>query len=180
MSKRKAISKRVRFSVFARDNFTCVYCGEQPPAVVLNLEHVIPVCKGGTDDEANLRTACWDCNAGKGDKEIGETIPIDADGFRQAQELAEQQMKAQQLADAIQARKDYRQQVVNLWCNALGLKQSSNRTISTIVNLIDEFDAVTVCEWIEIAAAKCYYDDTDAIKYVCGIARKRREADANA
>lgn len=179
MAKRKSISKRVRFSVFARDNFTCVYCGQQPPAVVLNLEHVIPVCKGGTDDEANLRTACWDCNAGKGAKEIGETIPTDADGFRQAQELAEQQRKAQQLADAIESRKQYRQEIVNLWCETIGEKTCDKRSVSTVMNLIDEFGASTVGEWLEIVSSKTM-TELKSIKYLCGIARNVREEAGNA
>ena len=56
--KRKAISKSIRFSVFARDQFTCVYCGKSPPEVKLVIDHVIPVVKGGTNDEDNLTSSC--------------------------------------------------------------------------------------------------------------------------
>ena len=70
MTARKAISKRLRFAIFARDKFTCRYCGKQPPEVVLVIDHMIPVAEGGTNEETNLITSC-PCNAGK-----GKTVPI--------------------------------------------------------------------------------------------------------
>lgn len=69
-SKRKGISKRLRFEIFKRDGFTCRYCGRNPPTVVLNVDHIMPVSKGGTNDLDNLITACFDCNSGKSDKEL--------------------------------------------------------------------------------------------------------------
>lgn len=63
--KRKPISKRVRFEVFKRDRFMCQYCGQTPPAVVLEVDHVLPVSAGGTNALHNLVSACFDCNRGK-------------------------------------------------------------------------------------------------------------------
>lgn len=60
------ISKKLRFEVFKRDQFQCLYCGRNPPVVVLEVDHIHPVSLGGTDDEFNLVTACFDCNRGKG------------------------------------------------------------------------------------------------------------------
>ncbi len=59
-----AVSKRTRFEVLRRDNFTCRYCRSTEGA--LTIDHVIPVALGGTDDPDNLVAACHDCNAGKG------------------------------------------------------------------------------------------------------------------
>lgn len=67
MAKRKGLSKKRRFMVFRRDLFTCQYCGRTPPDVSLEVDHIIPVSKGGTNADDNLRTACFDCNRGKGD-----------------------------------------------------------------------------------------------------------------
>lgn len=60
-----ALSVRTRFEVFKRDDFTCQYCGKRSPEVVLEVDHIVPVCDGGGDDPVNLRTSCWDCNRGK-------------------------------------------------------------------------------------------------------------------
>ena len=62
---RKPLGKRVRFEVFKRDGFLCVYCGAHPPAVLLEVDHVIPVAGGGGDEIDNLVTSCQPCNAGK-------------------------------------------------------------------------------------------------------------------
>ena len=69
-NKREPISRKKRFEIFARDNFTCQYCGQKAPQVVLHVDHIHPVSKGGTNDPSNLVTACSSCNTGKGASEI--------------------------------------------------------------------------------------------------------------
>ena len=70
--KRKAISKRIRFEVFKRDKFACQYCGKTAPDVILVIDHVHPVSKGGENSLLNLLTACESCNSGKGDKTLSD------------------------------------------------------------------------------------------------------------
>jgi HNH endonuclease len=61
-----AVSKRLRYEVFRRDNHACRYCGATAPDVKLTIDHVTPKALGGSDtDPANLVTACEPCNAGK-------------------------------------------------------------------------------------------------------------------
>lgn len=99
---RKAISKGTRFDIFKRDGFTCQYCGAQPPAVVLVVDHIHPVCEGGSTDQDNLTTSCESCNQGKAGKPL-DVMPNrpDADLLYLAaqQELAElrryQEIKAE-------------------------------------------------------------------------------------
>jgi 5-methylcytosine-specific restriction endonuclease McrA len=57
--------QRLRWQVLERDNFTCRYCGQSAPNVVLEADHVIPVADGGDDSMENLVTACRSCNQGK-------------------------------------------------------------------------------------------------------------------
>jgi hypothetical protein len=59
------VSTRTRFEIFKRDDFQCKYCGRRSPEVVLEVDHIVPSCEGGTDDSVNLTTSCWDCNRGK-------------------------------------------------------------------------------------------------------------------
>lgn len=65
MAKRKGIGKKLRFDVFKRDKFTCQYCGMKAPDVILAIDHVHPVSKGGTNELLNLLTSCTACNSGK-------------------------------------------------------------------------------------------------------------------
>lgn len=67
---RRAPSIRLRFAVFARDGFTCVYCGRKPPEVELSPDHVVPFSKGGKTVLENLVTSCRQCNAGKADSDL--------------------------------------------------------------------------------------------------------------
>lgn len=60
-----AISKRLRFEIFRRDNHACRYCGATAPEAKLTVDHVTPTALGGGDEPANLVTACSDCNSGK-------------------------------------------------------------------------------------------------------------------
>lgn len=64
---RSPISPKLRFDVLRRDKYVCQYCGACGPDVELEVDHVIPVSRGGTDDIDNLKTTCFDCNRGKGD-----------------------------------------------------------------------------------------------------------------
>lgn len=60
-----AVTKLLRFEVFKRDGFQCAYCGQVPPNVILELDHINPKSEGGGDDINNLLTSCFDCNRGK-------------------------------------------------------------------------------------------------------------------
>ena len=55
-----------RNGIFERDEYRCVYCGEQFPADELTLDHVQPRVRGGDRSEGNLVTACRACNTLKG------------------------------------------------------------------------------------------------------------------
>jgi hypothetical protein len=67
---RRTITPALRFGVFRRDSFTCQYCGRRAPKVILHVDHIVPVAAGGTNDLANLRTACQACNEGKGARRL--------------------------------------------------------------------------------------------------------------
>ena len=57
------VTKRTRYEVLKRDNFTCRYC--RSTGDELTVDHVTPVALGGSDHFDNLVAACRDCNAGK-------------------------------------------------------------------------------------------------------------------
>ena len=64
--------------LFARDRYRCQYCGrtqvELKPRESLTRDHLIPISRGGTNEWANVVTACSPCNTRKGNRmpeEIG-------------------------------------------------------------------------------------------------------------
>jgi hypothetical protein len=75
-TKRKSISKKIRFEVFKRDGFKCQYCGAKSPDVLLHVDHIEPVSKGGANDVMNLITSCEPCNLGKSDVRLDDDSVI--------------------------------------------------------------------------------------------------------
>ena len=65
MSKRRTLPKSLRVQVLARDSYRCRMCGRSSDEVALEVDHVVPVASGGTDELSNLATLCRDCNVGK-------------------------------------------------------------------------------------------------------------------
>lgn len=58
-------SVRTRFLVFKHDQFACVLCGRSGVGVKLEVDHKIPLSKGGSNRLDNLQTLCFECNRGK-------------------------------------------------------------------------------------------------------------------
>jgi 5-methylcytosine-specific restriction endonuclease McrA len=87
---RNSISQTKRQIIFARDNWSCIYCGKhatlsirklsRPMRSVIDLrdesgrqfqvDHIIPVAKSGDNSFNNLGTTCHSCNNKKSDKII--------------------------------------------------------------------------------------------------------------
>lgn len=65
----------VRAFVFARDGEKCSYCGDETGP--FQLEHILPVARGGSHEADNLAVACRSCNCSKGSKTLEEWRPSD-------------------------------------------------------------------------------------------------------
>ncbi len=63
--------KLSRRTIFARDQFTCQYCGSASKD--LTIDHVVPRRHGGPTVWENLVCSCRRCNMKKGDKMLTQT-----------------------------------------------------------------------------------------------------------
>lgn len=184
-----SISKSLRFEIFARDSFTCQYCGRRPPEVVLELDHIHPRAKGGSDELTNLLTSCWDCNRGKSAKVISEVAPRpDADLMllRAEQEIAEAEryLQAKERRDALMGK--MRAALSGMWTEYLGQELPAT---SVWTHWLNKYGPEEVEIAINKCSAKIPYSDlgsgsdhrrmTECSKYVAGILKRRLE-DANA
>ncbi|MBR5027361.1 HNH endonuclease [Candidatus Saccharibacteria bacterium] len=71
-AQRAAMTNDLREAIKKRDNYTCCKCGNsvyKEPNLLLEVDHIIPVSKGGKTEADNLQTLCWRCNRLKGNKE---------------------------------------------------------------------------------------------------------------
>ena len=171
-AERRPLSKRVRFDVFKRDGFRCSYCGRHPPDVLLECDHIVPVCEGGDDGPDNLTTACFDCNRGKGG------VPLTVVPRSLADKGAEVAEREEQLAGyraIMQARADRIEddawQVVKLlFPPAPGETATVRRDwLQSVKTFNGRLDLHEVKEAAEIAWARKAGGDTARFKYFCGI-----------
>ena len=66
---RKLMTKELREKIAYRDNYTCQICGKTMfDGVGLQIDHIIPVSKGGKSVPSNLRVLCSKCNGKKSNR----------------------------------------------------------------------------------------------------------------
>lgn len=68
-AQRALMTARLREAIKRRDNYTCRYCHvsvAREPHLLLEVDHITPVARGGLSTPENLQTLCWRCNRSKG------------------------------------------------------------------------------------------------------------------
>lgn len=68
---RALMTAKLRDEIKERDNYTCCSCNNSiynEPNLLLEIDHIIPLSKGGLTEKSNLQTLCWKCNRKKGSK----------------------------------------------------------------------------------------------------------------
>ena len=61
-AKRKSLPVSLRFRIWA---MPCAICGDSGD---IEIDHIVPLAKGGTNDESNLQPLCHQCHSRKGAK----------------------------------------------------------------------------------------------------------------
>ena len=71
MTARRRLSPKTRAALFVTHKGICWLCGEPIKAgETWHVEHKLPLCLGGSNDDDNLGPAHADCNASKAAKEV--------------------------------------------------------------------------------------------------------------
>lgn len=68
---RALMTSKLREEIKIRDNYACKKCNlsiRDEKNLLLEIDHIIPLSKGGITSEDNLQTLCWRCNRSKGAK----------------------------------------------------------------------------------------------------------------
>lgn len=167
---RLAISKKLRFDVFKRDEFRCVYCGATPSeTVVLECDHVVPVSDGGATDIDNLVTACFTCNRGKSATPL-TVVPQSME--EKAAEIAEREAQIRAYYNIIEARRERRDDelwsVADVYMERFHDDSIQRSRLASIRTLLDRLDYFEVLEAMEIAVNR-HHSRGVAFRYFCGI-----------
>lgn len=169
MAARKSLSKKTRFEVFKRDGFKCMYCGAHPPAVLLEVDHVVAVAAGGGNDMDNLVTSCEPCNRGKGARDLS-AVP---EGLAEkAAAVSEREAQLKGYHTVMEAKRDRLDEqsweLMNMWRD---VQDNAPRDwMNSMRMFIDKLGYFEVREAIEIAMAKGWtYSEQKTWRYFCGI-----------
>ena len=183
---RKSTGKRIRFEIFKRDGFKCVYCGSSPVQSVLRIDHVLPVAEGGTNAPENLVTSCHDCNSGKSsvklnDKKLSKP-DINGAHKEHVEQLKQFLLIQKEIADA---RREYAEEIADYWINTVG--PMTEDMFNRLAILVKEWPHEKLIEAIDITARKMggqsstfsSWKANNQAKYFHGIIRKWRSDNAN-
>lgn len=175
--KREAISKRTRFEIFNRDGFTCRYCGGQSDQVKLVIDHIKPVCSGGTNDPTNLITSCESCNQGKAGNQLKNTTQIEAHRLALAQEFRELNAISVAAIEAQRLSSELRQSICNEYCEVFGVSEMNTDSLVRYVSMCKQVGPELLFSWFQIAAKRLCPGsrDVDILRYIYGIRRNYME-----
>jgi hypothetical protein len=177
-----AISKKIRFEIFKRDNFTCRYCGKKPPEVMLEMDHLMPISEGGKDDLNNLLTSCFNCNRGKG-KILIDTLPNSiTENLAIIKEQQKQTKQYYQFIERIEQQKENDlREIGRYYFNLFAkTKKTHDQYIfagaykASIKIFLKSFTKYEIIEAIDIAFGKFgrgigEYDRDRVFRYMCGV-----------
>lgn len=179
MAERKPISKKLRFDVFKRDGFQCQYCGSCPPEVVLELDHITPVSKGGTNQIDNLLTACFDCNRGKSNGLLEVAPETVAEKAAQLEEKREQLKAFERMQKAERRRQDKAidsiEEIFKGYYPGREFTQKFRNDIRR--QFIPRLSVFQMEEAMEVAVTRVQGRPADSIKYFCGVCWSKIRAD---
>ena len=184
-NKRKNIPNKLRFEVFKRDSFTCQYCGQSAPNVVLEVDHLLPVSKGGDNDILNLITSCWTCNNGKSNILLTDNTMLEKQKA-QLDELNEKRLQLEMMIewreslnnlddDIAQKIADYFGGQANCDVNETGLKKIKQWTKKFTYQQILEAVELSVNQYVK----KGTNDETnkafDMVPRICAAKKRQTE-----
>lgn len=167
-----AVTKRTRYEVLRRDNYTCRYCRSQDES--LTVDHVVPSALGGTDAPSNLVACCRDCNAGKSssspDAPLVASVEADAVKWAAARKLAAAKLETQ----ANRWRNEVTAFAQN-WArwdeNADHLPADWSQSVNSWLD--QGLTSKQLIEATSIAVSKRHVQSDDVFRYVAGIARNK-------
>ena len=165
-----AVTKRTRYEVLRRDNYTCRYCHSTTND--LTIDHVIPRALGGKDDPSNLVAACRDCNAGKTSTRPDDHLvdDVSSQAFSVAQAI---RIALMQKAVDIEAEQDHADELATYWDEATAGMSWTHRPDDWQRTII-HFQKIGVPDTIlthaiDVAVGRDNVPQRDKWKYMCGV-----------
>ncbi len=174
-----ALSKRLRFKIFEKYNFTCQYCGRKPPEVVLEVDHVVSRKDGGLDEEMNLICSCFDCNRGKRETSL-DIQKIKNQNFKKELEyLEERQQQLEAYYNFIKRKEELENEELSVFQRAWedssqGENSLTDHGLNEIRKLKEAYPTELVLEAIKLAWKNEKVANNEKFRYMCGILKNKQ------
>lgn len=153
-----------------------MYCSAHPPAVKLEIDHIVAVANGGSNEIDNLVTACEACNRGK------SCVPLDSipQPLRdKAQDIAEREEQLKGYSEIIEAKR--RRIEFDAWkvlTPFIELFKSDGVRRDWFIStkrFVEKLGVHECMDAMEIALAKKPYYETSCFLYFCGVCWRKIE-----
>ena len=182
------ITNKQRFEVFKKYNFTCQYCGRRTPEVILEIDHIIPKSRCGTDDIDNLTASCFECNRGKSGTMLDHVLR-EKDVHSETLLLAEREMQLAEynyVREKIREREDeeitiLREHFSNQFEYPFYSERDFDRITSIVRDALKVISYVDIMDLIDYSVERTSEDtrgewhNTAASKYLMGVLRNKIE-----
>lgn len=173
MAARTSISPKLRFEVFKRDSFTCQYCGRKAPDVLLEIrylklevDHIEPKSKDGSNDLLNLITACQECNVGKSNRRLSDSTVLEKQRH-QLENLQERREQLEMLYDWQKGLLELDDQLINrladFWNGLVPGFNLTGRGRKTLRELRRRFEVDEIMRGMKISVDQYVRYDEDGI-----------------
>jgi hypothetical protein len=170
-----AVGKTLRHAILKRDDFKCKYCGKDSDDAKLEIDHIIPVAKGGDDNPINLVTACFDCNRGKRDTLLGHKQT-----FINKEELEKEFSTTRDNVQKYYIQKQFKEEAMDIILNAWNenfnqnIEDSQMKSLKHFAKMLPPHEIVDA---IEVASNRWNGRMYNApFKYLCGILHNKRKS----
>lgn len=175
-----AVSRRLRFEIFRRDNHTCRYCGATGEGVKLVIDHVTPQALGGGDEPSNLATACDACNSGKTSIAPGSPLvdQVAEDAVRWSSAIQAAGAKLLGDLDRRNAARAKFEEVWNGWGTGSGddrraVERPDGWTLTVDRLLAAGLPMPVLLDCLDVAMRTSKVTASNKFRYMCGIAWKK-------
>lgn len=154
--------------------------------MILEVDHIIPVAKGGDNEPLNLVTSCRDCNRGKGKKELSDQSTIKAQK-QQLDDLNEKRIQLEMIIEwkrELMELQDRQVEAASDLFQALTGSSVTETGKTKLLKKIKEFGFSLVYRSIEITVNTYFKDTPTSASYafskiggICYNIRKRENED---
>lgn len=137
---------------------------------MLEVDHIIPVSEGGSDEMDNLTTSCWECNRGKGATLLDDRAPV-TDIHDQTIVILERELQLREYNHVREMQREREdndiEELLDYWDFLAGGSARKYPSVSTLRNFLRKLSKFDIRDAMDIAYER--KGDWRGVDYLYGI-----------